>query len=358
MASKSETEIDVEQTEEDEELYVDYDIATYPSDNTLSVLHKMWEEGDIEIPDFQRGFVWTIKQASLLIESFLRGLPVPPIFFFIDDEHKNLVVDGQQRLRSVFFFFEGYFGPETKTGRRQVFKLTGLNTNSKYLGKTYKDLTESERRKIDNSVLRAINIRQLSPTKDSSSVYHIFERLNTGGTPLSAQEIRNTVYRGLIVKQLHTANLDPNWRKILGRPEPDKRDRDTEIVLRLLGLFSHADEYETPMKRFLNNAMYENRKSLTTRGKRFFQIFPVVTEYIVSELGEKPFSPKGPLNVAILDVIFVVLASRWPSKPQNLQAKVQKLIADATFSDLYSSRTADTEVVKKRLGLARQEIWA
>lgn len=200
MASKTDNEIALEQTEDDEEIYVDYDIATYPSDNTLSVLHKMWEDGDIEIPDFQRGFVWTIKQSSLLMESFLRGLPVPPIFFFIDEEHKNLLVDGQQRLKSVFFFYEGYFGQESKSGRRQTFKLTGLNKNSKYSAKSYKDLSELERRKFDNSVLRAVNIRQLSPTKDSSSVYHIFERLNTGGTPLSAQEIRNTVYRGPIVK--------------------------------------------------------------------------------------------------------------------------------------------------------------
>lgn len=356
MATKVLDDIVIEETEQDEEIYVDYDIATYPSDNTLSVLNKMWADDDIEVPDFQRGFVWSIKQSSLLVESFLRGLPVPPIFFFIDEGNKNLVVDGQQRLRSILFFFEGYFGPPSKTGRRQIFKLTGLNEKSRYAGKSYKDLSELDRRKFDNSVLRAVNIRQLSPNKDQSSVYHIFERLNTGGTPLSAQEIRNTVYRGQVVKRLHEANADSNWRRIIGKQDLDRRDRDTEMVLRLLGLFSANSNYEAPMKRFLNEMMYENRKALSSRAKRFFDIFPKVCEYIAEELGEKPFSPKGPLNVAILDAIFVTIASRWPAKPKDLAKRVKSLIASPGFADLYSSRTADTEVVRKRLRLAEQAL--
>lgn len=350
------TEITVEDTEQDEEIYVGYDIATYPSDNTLSVLNKMWADGDIEVPDFQRGFVWSIKQSSLLVESFLRGFPVPPLFFFIDAENKNLVVDGQQRLRSILFFYEGFFGPENKSGRRQVFKLSGLNDKSKYVGGTYKDLGELDRRKFDNAVLRAVNIRQLSPNKDSSGVYHIFERLNTGGTPLSPQEIRNTVYRGKIVELLHDANEDPDWREIIGKPDFDKRDRDTEMVLRLLGLFCAGQNYEAPMKRFLNDTMSDNRKTQSSRAKRFFEVFPGICEYIVEELGQKPFAPKGPLNIAVLDAIFIAIASRWSAKPKNLEAKVNSLIKDLKFLDLYSSRTADTDVVRRRLVMAGQAV--
>ncbi|MEW6093888.1 MAG: DUF262 domain-containing protein, partial [Chloroflexota bacterium] len=85
--------LEVDESQEDE-AYVTYDIATYPSDFTLSGIVEMWGNGDITIPEFQREFVWTIKQSSLLIESFLLGLPVPPVFFYIDDENKNLVIDG------------------------------------------------------------------------------------------------------------------------------------------------------------------------------------------------------------------------------------------------------------------------
>ncbi|HET7687260.1 MAG TPA: DUF262 domain-containing protein, partial [Candidatus Macondimonas sp.] len=69
-------EMEVEDETEDESVSVVYDIATYPSDFTLSGIKQMWTDGDIQIPDFQREFVWTIRQSSLLIDSFLCGLPV------------------------------------------------------------------------------------------------------------------------------------------------------------------------------------------------------------------------------------------------------------------------------------------
>src|SRR5690606_24033393 len=132
----------------------EYDIASYPSDFTLSGIFDMWANRDITIPDFQREFVWTIKQSSLLIESFLLGLPVPPVFFYIDDENKNLVIDGQQRILSTVFYFEGYYGIENIQGRRQVFRLQGLHEKSPYYQKTYNDLPTAAQRKLRNTVLR------------------------------------------------------------------------------------------------------------------------------------------------------------------------------------------------------------
>ena len=101
----SEEDIEVEDEQEEDDISIKYDIATYPSDYTLSGIAEMWEAEDITIPEFQREFVWTIKQSSLLIDSFLSGLPVPSVFFYIDEENKNLVIDGQQRiLRSIMNF--------------------------------------------------------------------------------------------------------------------------------------------------------------------------------------------------------------------------------------------------------------
>src|ERR1035437_10048282 len=110
--------VEKEEEEKTEEVLIQYDITAYPSDNTLSVLVNMWHHGDITIPDFQRAFVWTIEQSTLLIESFLIGLPVPPVFFYIDQENKSLVVDGQQRILSIAFFYEGFFGYENEKGKR------------------------------------------------------------------------------------------------------------------------------------------------------------------------------------------------------------------------------------------------
>lgn len=166
-------EIQIEDEVEEDEVPVEYDIATYPSDFTLSGIHKMWQDGDIEIPEFQREFVWTIKQSSLLIESFLLGLPVPPVFFYIDEENKNLVIDGQQHILSIVYYFNGYFGEETTRGKRQVFRLTGLDERSPYHGLRYEDLSQSDQRKFQNAVLRAINVRQLSPKENNTSIYHL-----------------------------------------------------------------------------------------------------------------------------------------------------------------------------------------
>src|ERR1700683_5528889 len=170
------------ETDEQEDAYVQFNISTYPSDFTLSVLYEKWKSDEIVIPSFQRGYVWTIEQASKLIESFLLGLPVPSLFFYIDETRKSLVIDGHQRLKSVFYFFEGYFGEEDpKTHKRLRFRLKGLSPKSPFSNRDYTDLNESEQIALRDSVLRAINVRQLSPSSDDSSVYYIFERLNTGG---------------------------------------------------------------------------------------------------------------------------------------------------------------------------------
>jgi len=161
--------VEVDDESQDDEVHVTYDIANYPSDFTLSGIVEMWGNGDITIPEFQREFVWNIKQSSLLIESFLLGLPVPPVFFYIDDENKNLVIDGQQRILSIVFFFEGFFGVENLQGKRQVFRLAGLDKKNPYYRKTFNDLTAVEQRKLRNTVLRAMNIRQLSPIGENTS---------------------------------------------------------------------------------------------------------------------------------------------------------------------------------------------
>ena len=178
-----------------------YEIATYPADYTLEVLYHKWNKDEILIPEFQRRFVWKQVQSSKLIESFLLGLPVPAIFFYSErKKRKYVVIDGQQRLKSIFYYFEGYFGSETK-GARRVFSLKGLNSESRYHGKTFDDLREDDRRRLENAVLRTFIVQQLDPD-DDTSMYHIFERLNTGGTLLSNQEIRDCVCHGSVVEKL------------------------------------------------------------------------------------------------------------------------------------------------------------
>lgn len=356
MTEFDEDDLIIDQEDEESSGYVKYDIATYPSDLTLGVIHEMKNEGEITIPKFQRNFVWNIKQSSLLIESFLLGLPVPQVFFYIDNEHKNLVLDGQQRIMSVVFFFEGYFGHENLQGRRQVFRLTGLSENSPYGGKRFEDLEEADKRRLKGSVLRAVNIRQLSPHDNSTSMYHIFERLNTGGTPLKPQEIRNCVFHGGLVEVLQDLNELPAWRAIIGQQKLNKFQRDVEMILRVFAMADNGKNYDKPMKEFLNKQMGEHKNGKTKRAQQFVERFKNALALVQKELPQKPFHVRGPINLAALDSILGALISKPTKVRTDLAKGYQELIEDAAYQESIFYNTSDNVTVQKRLNLAEKHL--
>jgi len=347
-----EIEVEIDETEEEEGVLVKYDIATYPSDFTLGGIYDKWNDDEIVIPDFQRKFVWKITQSSLLIESFLLGLPVPPVFFYIDDDNKNVVIDGQQRILSCVYYFDGYFGSETIHGKRQVFRLKGLDERSPYYNKRFEELKESDQRKLKNSVLRAINTRQLSPT-GQTSIYHIFERLNTGGTPLKPQEIRNVVFRGNLKQIITALNEDEDWRLILGKKTFDRHQKDVELVLRIFALSEYLDLYEKPMKEFLNKIMGSEKKGNSSRVKKFEETFPIATELITDRLGKKPFHVRGPLNTSVLDSVFCAILRNVNRIPNDLKSRFEKLKEDGPFYDMTTIGTTDAKVVNTRFNYVK-----
>lgn len=338
----------VEPEKDDIAAFVTYEIASYPADYTLSVLEKMWSEKDIVVPSFQRKFVWSIEQSSLLIESLLMGLPVPQAFFFVEADSRNLVIDGLQRIMSIVYFFSGVFGEESFQGKKTVFRLTGLNEKSPYAGKTYENLSDSDKRKLRNSVLRVINVRQLGPKDDDTSAYHIFERLNTGGTPLTAQEIRHCVFHGPLVDMLTELNKNPSWRRILGKQNFDKHQKDTELLLRVLAFATRASEYEKPMKEFLNKTASHYKTANAEEVLRFFENFPRICAEVIEKIGEKPFSPKGRVNASALDSVMAMLMRRG-GVPEDVRTRYDTLFSDSQFVDTLSVSTSDVTVVKQRL---------
>ncbi len=355
MEKFSDEDLLIEEEQEEETVSINYDIASYPSDFTLSGIAQMWKDKDIIIPDYQREFVWSINQASLLIDSFLCGLPVPPVFFYIDEKNKNLVIDGQQRILSVVFFLEGYFGEESSQGKRKVFRLSGLDDRSPYSNKTFEELEETLQRKLKQAVLRAVNIRQLNPVGESTSAYHIFERLNTGGTPLKPQEIRNCVFRGGFNKLLKEVNKNEHWRKILGKPNIDKHQKDVELILRIFSLVGAADKYEKPMKEFLNQAMIKHDKGDTNKVSSFIKAFEKVTEAVVNSIGEKPFHLRGPLNLAALDSVMSVLIENYKKIDSiNLKDRYAKLKVDKNFDEYTKFNTTDSKTVSGRIGKVKE----
>lgn len=355
--SGADDDLEVEEEQEEEAPYVTFDIAAYPSDLTLSVVHEMWKDGSIVIPEFQRNFVWNIRQASLLIESFLLGLPVPQVFFHVDEENRNQVIDGQQRISSVVFFLEGYFGPENQDNNRKVFRLQGLSSKSPYYNRRFDELDEVSQRKFRSAVLRAINIRQLQPKGSASSVYHIFERLNTGGTPLKPQEIRNCVYRGELITHLRKLNELVAWRDIIGKSVFDRHQKDVELVLRVFSLWAFEERYEKPMKAFLNSSMDAEKAGNSSTVRRFLELFPKAASVIRSALGPKPCHLRGRLNSSALDALFLVVLKRGAEIPSDFVDRYDRLTRNDEFRETTHVSTSDVAVVRRRIALTEEMLF-
>ena len=330
-----------------------YDLVAYPADFTLEVLHQKMKNRDIAIPPMQRQYVWTQNQASRLIESFLLGLPVPPVFMYAEKgSEKLMVVDGQQRLKTIMYFFDKQFGEE-KHGRQTVFRLR-LGEGSKYDGKTIEDISDEDVRYLKRQVLRSFVMKQVDP-KDDTSIYHVFERLNTGGTPLALQEVRNCVYNGEFNRLLHDLNKSDSWRSILGKLTPDKRLRDVELILRFLALYEWGADYRKPMKDFLRDFMKFYRKG--EKNDEFRTIFSKVAENISSNLGEKPFHVKAGLNAAVFDSVFVAFAKKEGDIPPDIKDRYNALVSEESFLNSTSVHTTDVEVVRERLDIAYRRLF-
>ncbi|MXZ86863.1 MAG: DUF262 domain-containing protein [Acidimicrobiia bacterium] len=335
-----------------------YDILTYPADYTLEVIVSKWKKGEIISPNFQRNFVWSLNRASRLIESFLLGLPVPSIFLFSDQSTNSLIiVDGQQRLQSIVYFFEGVFGEEVN-GNRQVFRLAGLSDDSKFRGLTYDEIRQQYPKAyhtLTNSILRSMIIRQLHP-EDSTSMFSIFERLNTGGVALAQQEIRNCIYHGTFNDMLVRLNRFEPWRKIYGREPVDKRQRDVELILRFFALReaeSHQGlTYKKPMKNFLNRFMTSQLSISEESVETMSDDFRRTCDVVMNVLGEKPFRLKAGLNAAIFDCIFVTMSNNLDGDFSGFRDDYLALLSNTEFADCVRSETTDERVVSRRFELA------
>ena len=101
-----------------------YDITSFGADYDVEGLVRRLQRGDIFIPSFQRNYVWNQSLASRFIESLLLGLPIPGIFLARETEsNKLIVIDGQQRLRTLQFFYDGFFRPKQEDDVKKISKL-------------------------------------------------------------------------------------------------------------------------------------------------------------------------------------------------------------------------------------------
>ena len=257
-----------------------YDIAVFYNTYNLSALMKWWGKKLI-VPDFQRSYIWNQKQASEFVDSILRGLPVPSMFFYDDTENNQLlVIDGQQRLTSLYKYIE-----EKKFNDRP-FKLIG-DIHSGWINKDYDNLKDNDRERLNDTLLNITVMRQLRPNDGQSSMYLAFQRINTGGRSLNSQEIRMAVSYGPLsrmVSKLATESVFNQW--LFLRTEADRKNnnysRIQELIVRfwvllfsderplsgtirssLDSFFSNNKDFNMPARRKIDNKYYSEEELLT-----------------------------------------------------------------------------------------------
>lgn len=350
-----------EDTEEDIDLSGKRKIDFTGKDSDIDGLYRQYQRGRLLIqPDYQRKYVWDTKKASLLIESILMNIPIPIVYLAQTAEDKINVIDGQQRLTSIFSFIDGKF-PDGKE-----FKLSGVKVFPELRKKKFDELDESMQNKILDYSIRTITF---TADSDPDLQYEIFSRLNTGSVSLNAQELRNCVYRGKFNEFIKELASDTEYLLLLGLDEPHKRMTDIELVLRFVSFFDKSYlNYKSPIKKFLNDTMRDNANISDEKLKNIRNAFKTAVTNLTSLLGENSFRrfkmngkegawEKNRINVALYDILMDSMARRDTTVIMRhldaiREAYIDLMVSNQDFIDSIMIQTSDTTVVNKRF-----KIW-
>jgi len=375
--------------EDEDEIQIDeYDITATPNDFNVSTLYNFIESGAVRIPGFQRNFVWDQVRASKLIESLILGIPVPQLFLYEQTRNRFLVIDGQQRLMSIYYFIKRKFPrKEKRVELRAIFDKEGKipdpilhndeffddfklklseklpNQKNKFHGLNYSTLGDYKIQ-FDLRPIRNIIVKQNSPPDDDSSMYEVFNRLNTGGINLRPQEIRTSMYHSKFYDMLYRVNADERWREMLNSPEPDLHMKDIEILLRGFAMLISGEAYAPSMVRFLNqfSRMCEGHDDdQNAYLQKLFLSFLDASD----DLAEDTFiNPKNNrFNIALFEAAFTATCEDAFKKRRLLKGKVDSheistLEKDTQFVSASLEGTTRTANVATRLKRARVLVTA
>lgn len=187
-------------------------------------------------PDFQRNEVWGEDKKSQLIESLMLKIPLPMFYVSADERNNYTVVDGLQRLSTIRSFILGdkYLESPNRELEGNGFKLTNLEFWKDYEGKNFNELPSN----IQNRILETVfTFTVINPGTPEEVRRNIFKRINTGGLPLSSQEIRNALYMGHSSVLLKELSQYPEFKRATGGVVKSLRMEDRELVLRFLAFF-------------------------------------------------------------------------------------------------------------------------
>ncbi|MHB8714074.1 MAG: GmrSD restriction endonuclease domain-containing protein [Trichloromonadaceae bacterium] len=319
-------------------------------------------------PEYQRRLRWSTKKKSLLIESLLLNIPIPPIFLYESDLARYEVMDGQQRLNAIHDFMENNF------------TLTGLEKISFLNGRRYNKLPPKVRRGLERASISAVVLLQETKS-DQSDPYvvrrYVFERLNTGGENLNPQEIRNSIFRGPFNDLIVFLARNNNFCKIFGIPEytetdeseyyenPDRKKNnlyssmyDCQIVLRFFALLD--DIYvRGSMRAILDNCMKRNKDISQINLDNYKTTFETLIKACDQIFDGQPFllppdeKGKRRVSIALFDACMVALYRRITSLTNFVEKRDQiRLAVDNALNtnlELLTGKSNTAQAIKDRI---------
>lgn len=372
--------------EEDEIEIKEYDITSTPNDYNIATLFNLIDNGIIKMPPFQRNYVWDVKRASKLIESIILGLPIPQVFLYERGKNNFYVIDGQQRLLTIYFFVKQRF--PNKAGRDILRDyLTGeekinaeVLAQDRYFTNFSLKLTSpvpTETNKFNNlkyetlgdykhvfdylRTIRTVVIKQNEPDDQDSSMYEIFNRLNTGGQNLTQQEIRMSLFYSDFYGMVLKLNKNEKWRKILGQETPDVHFKDLEIIVRSFAMLFYHEKYQATMNRFLNKFSKMTNRFEKEDVNYLEQVFLKFIESC-SELKEKSFcSVSGKFSISFFESVFVAACENSFKDKKFVEGKIsqdslEELKSDSEYSNACKESMSSKKNVDIRMARAKEII--
>lgn len=342
-----------------------FNITSWGADPSVRELIMQYKEGDIEKPELQRKYVWKKKDASRFIESLLLGLPVPSIFLAnMEPSGKRLIIDGYQRIRTLYDYIEEgiWHGDDSE------FKLANSDLiNERWRGKAFNELPEADKRRLKNYTIHAIIFEQKHPS-DDSGLFQVFERINTSGTSLNNQEIRNCVYQGAMNTLLFSLNTNNHWRILFGDSVEDNRMIDLEFILRFFAMNTpdvyNSTSKQVSLKQLLNKYMQSNRTLSDAEIAAKTTIFNNTISFIYDAYGEEAFFNlqkdlsriRRKFHPAVFDSIMIAtaiaLSRGFTNNDNSLIQKRSNLLLDQEYRNSIMQATMQVSNIHSRIARA------